>query len=438
MMEKLGSGASASDHLKSRIGKANNAENLLEATLRAISERRSNRLDEISATSIRMEARCAKAEVDHLKAETAAQVYRTCLAKQAQLVCALSGLTARCVVFMDAGVAALNQSEGAQSTIDDLRDAASTCRNTLSDLLGATLEWTEGKAPVTRRSSVSPLSNGDRSMSVSASKSKSGRSSVVVPSPRKTSKSPRKSLRTSLSRVAKTQIKRAHDAERKIVRWKDEEETAICHAISNTPNHSSPVARSVGANSSESDWEDEKTEESVRLTSTSSRRMSLSQRRPRNSRLDPSFLKPHSVPLESLKEVDETKKLAPQFETAILEVEERGKIPLPKARGIGGERRAPSQLFAANPRRSSAIGPVRSSRSRRRSSILQDHPNENGRHFSSARRVAVSENRSPVGGSKPPGVPASGGSMRGVLLASTNIVESIGDSSFKTGKPLWR
>lgn len=90
-----------------QIQKTSNSNAMFDATLRAVSERRSERLDELGIDSIRAGAHSKRAEMDKILAETRESVLQAALDSQAKFASELVGLLARCTVMMGEGGAAL-------------------------------------------------------------------------------------------------------------------------------------------------------------------------------------------------------------------------------------------------------------------------------------------------------------------------------------------
>ena len=261
-------------------------------------------------------------------------------------------------------------------------------------------------------------------------------------------RSPRKSVRLSLSKPIRAPTRRPTEpVERKNVHWKDEEvlveKSVVCVQVDDPFS----VSRALPA-TSESDWEDEKTDESVHLSttmcssaSTSSRRETSTQRRTRNSKLDPGYLKTKMTTLESLKEADESTRILSDRMNQLPSTSSEG-VKEGRLRGIGGERRVPSsQTYARSVRRNSNIGPMRSSRSRRRSSIITitSTNNENAQVHQQdmaggARRVAVIDKGIQSPFHKPKRISGS----RHAPPLPLGLNNANGDVSGGGSRPMWR
>jgi kinesin family protein 18/19 len=221
------------------------------------------------------------------------------------------------------------------------------------------------------------------------------------------------------------------------VQWKDEvgkgtlDDSGPKPIISVTPAEdpsTSTLPRSASFGGSESEWEDEKTEDSLSLSFTASARRDMKPsrssigKRPRASRLEPLFLKSKGFALDSLAEGEEPaspiKRTTPLADRSLNQLPTpddsssagssaaSSSLHVPKERarqGLHGSpaRRGPSTPHVAGMasktgRRRSNIGPLRIEKARRRSSLipkLSPLPREHRRSVGSgARRVpAASE-----------------------------------------------
>lgn len=92
-----------------QLQKTTNSNAMFDATLRAVSERRSERLDEFGIDSIRADAHSKRAEMNKILAETRESVLQAALDSQARFASELVGLLARCTVMMGEGGAALKE-----------------------------------------------------------------------------------------------------------------------------------------------------------------------------------------------------------------------------------------------------------------------------------------------------------------------------------------
>ncbi|KAJ6627563.1 P-loop containing nucleoside triphosphate hydrolase protein [Mycena sp. CBHHK59/15] len=337
-----------------RLRRSSNSSAMFDATMRAVSERRSEKLDDISADNVKLDARCSKAEMERLKAEGERDAMKEAVGDMAETLVALVGMLGRCTVLVGDAAKVLNGPGGANdtskvagllSTVKEKNDEAfmklvghSTETYSADDRGVAALEnfkgyattysrrISSGPAVLQQTSNTSTISHTRRSSSYG---SKAPISNTSAGSPRRTYRAPRQSLRSSLQPYRRASDKDKRGAG-KNVQWRDEAGQGDLDAISVIPADVStsswsasgsstdaaivPVLqRNMSLGGSESEWEDEneKTDDSVSLnflsmslpastrdgTDTSSSRSYGSlgtaggARRSRPSRLDPSFLK---------------------------------------------------------------------------------------------------------------------------------------------------
>lgn len=417
-----------------RLQRSSNSNAMFDATLRAVSERRSEKLDDTSVDNVKLDAMCRRAEMEKLKAQTERDAVRDAVEDLAQIVVKLLGMLGRCTVMVGEAANTLrgpfDKEDGAEITSKKISRFLSSVKEKNDEafklLLGHTTEactevisssldnFQSYGVTFTRRISSGPtvsqplpLSSYNHSRRVS---SYGASNTLTVSPPRRQHKSPRKSLRSSL--VAQP-YRRVSDKEKKAlkagknVQWRDEagqgelddggEKFAAVIVIPASPTNepcssSSAPLRSSSLGGSESDWEDEneKTDDSVSLSfmsmslppSFSSR--STAPRRQRPTRLDPSFLKSKSraSALGSLAEDDESPQTCshPLSEMSMNQMSpgvSRDNLHVPKNRDRGHHgspsRRGPTTPSAtkgSSGRRRSNIGPMRNDKGRRRSSMI--------------------------------------------------------------------
>jgi len=305
---------------------------------------------------------------------------------------------------------------------------------------------------------------------------------AAVPAPRRSSRrasvaqasgsprrfrSPRKSsaMRTSLA-PSRRGVDQEKEKEKKSLRWKDEAgQGNLDDASPNAMTAADPsVSRTISFGGSESEWEDEKTEDSVNFSMSFSASVpnSSGTKRSRSSRLDPSYLKANkgSSALGSLAEDDESpSNVASSRRPGPLS--DRGnqmdngsspsfKLALPKGRSAAAMPRVPGSASKSG-RRRSQVGPVRSEKtSRRRSSLIPQPSPTNGKppFPNGARRVPVESARSPAKRVKRAsllGAPRMSGSMKilksstlpSLVLSASTVFDQNG-SACGAGKPTWR
>lgn len=411
--------------LCARLTRSQNSRNIFEATLRAVSERRSDRLEESSIENVKADAKWRKAEMDRVQAEAERDAFKESFHSQAELVVTLLGMIGRCTVVLKGASCALKTAmedgkDGFEGVVKAIATSLSVTAGKNDDGLAALIGQTtamyvahSGGISVEGIANQSALQSFTRVASSSALRpvSKSSRRSSYnnIASPRKAYKSPRKSLRSSVGQP----YRRVSDKEKKVVQWRDEagkgdlddagqkENPPIISIISSDSAES--IGRSHSVAGSESEWEDERTDDSLNLsfvavpnatssTLPSSSRLSLNLRsstcrRPRPSRLDPGFLKTQGATslgcLQESEENDSPVRRVPPLsdrsmnhsavnddDASILHIPKKGE------HGDSPSRRVPTSTprlgasSAKGIRRRSNVGPMRSERMRRRSSMI--------------------------------------------------------------------
>ncbi|KAF9820955.1 hypothetical protein IEO21_00932 [Rhodonia placenta] len=534
----------AQSALNVRVQRSSNSSAMFDATLRAVGERRSDKLDEFAVDNVKLDARWRKAEMERVKAEARQEVLQEAVTRQAEVVVSLIGMVSRCTVMLgDAsrilGTAVAEGRDGMEATVkalsSSLKHVAEGNDEVFKTLLGHSIAaYAVGAAPQgpssldnfkgypttlgIGRAASGPIAPQHGKPRLSLSRRSSSYGASVPSSPlRKAHKSPRKSLRSSMASAA-LPYRRVSDKDkgkRKGVQWRDEagqgdiddggvgavgptitvfsspDTTTIFSAGASTVGSSSASTstRSMSGLSLESEWEDEKTDDSLQFSfaqpsmhDASSSSISAVRKRPRASRLDPSFLKSKSrgSTLGSLAEDDEdcaaaqgspTKRLGPLSdrnmnrasspEGSTSSTSTIGALHIPKGR----ERHSgsPAKRVPLTPkavglsksmRRRSNIGPTRSDRPRRRSSMIpqlspvdrdaNDSGNSShilGKSMGGARRVPFGNGeRSPAKRPKRMSLlslsSAKSGASARLKLPDAN---SSADISFRgMGKPTWR
>ena len=409
--------------LNARLIRSQNSRNIFEATLRAVTERRSDRLEEFSIENVKADAKWRMAEMDRIRAEAERDALKESLRSQAELVVAFLGMIGRCTVVLGEASRVLKRAmeegkdgiEGAmKATATSLSVAAGKNDDTLAALIGQTTAMYAAHSGgiingVADQSALQPFTRVAASSALKPVAKTSRRSSYnSIASPRKAHKSPRKSLRSSVGQS----YRRVSDKEKKVVQWRDEagkgdlddagqkENPAIISIISSDSAES--IGRSHSVAGSESEWEDERTDDSFNLSFVtvphagpsslpfssrpSSLRFSISGR-PRPSRLDPGFLKTKSATsLGCLQEAEENGspvgRVPPLSERSMNHSarndDDAPTLHIPKK---GDHNDSPSRRLPTSPprlavpstkgtRRRSNVGPMRSERTRRRSSMI--------------------------------------------------------------------
>jgi kinesin family member 18A len=337
----------ADSALSARLQRSLNASNMFEAMVRAVTERRSDRLDETSTENVKLDARWRKAITEKTRAEAEREAMVDAVAEQAKMVVDLLGMVGRyTVVLGDASRSLRTALEDGRDGLDGTARAVAASLRTLVEqndedfqsLVGHTVA---SYAAIPFPSTLDGFKGFTRPKRLSSapselqSRTKTSRSSygmLGMGTPRRNHlKSPRKSLRSSHSGSG-LPYRRPSDKgkEKKVVQWRDEagqgdldearEASILMYAESSQPSISiipapddSSVFSAPSRNSAtESEWEDEKTDESVQLS------FSLPPHNPqqthpgtsrtrRGSRLDTNFLKSRgaSSTLGRLNEDDE-------------------------------------------------------------------------------------------------------------------------------------
>ncbi|KAF8559070.1 kinesin-domain-containing protein [Imleria badia] len=416
--------------LITRLTRAQNSRNIFEATLRAASERRSDRLEEFSIENVKADAKWRKAEMDRVRAEAERDAFKESLRSQAELVVTLLGMIGRCTVVLGEASRALKTAieegkdgvEGAMKAVaTSLSAAAGKNDDTLAALIGQTTATYAARGDGISMNGVAnqalQMFTGVASSSALKHIAKSSRRSSYnnIASPRKAYKSPRKSLRSSVGQS----YRRVSDKEKKVVQWRDEagkgdlddagqkENPPIISIISSDSSES--IGRSHSVAGSESEWEDERTDDSFSLSFVTvpnagpsslpcSSRLSSSLRsgtcrRPRPSRLDPGFLKAKgATSLGCLQEAEEnvspTRRASPLSERSMnlyaRNDDDASTLHIPKKneRSDSPSHRLPTSTprhgvsSTKGTRRRSNGGPFRNERTRRRSSMIPQPADE--------------------------------------------------------------
>lgn len=519
--------------LNARVQRSNNSGAMFDATLRAVSERKLDNLDEISVDNVKLDARWRRAEMEKLKAEARREALREAVEAQAQTVVTLMGLLGRCTVMLKEAGRTLSTTAGegdkdrlcvtAKSLAASLQTISDSNDKTFKSIVGhSTSEYIVGPPAldnfkgypsafgvgrVVSGPTLPPAAEGK------ISRRSSSYGSISLGSPhRKSLRSPRKSLRSSVTN--NVPYRRASDKEskgkKKGVQWRDEagqgdlddgglgagsaptiaiiapglpfvsdpSESISASGFNQMSAPSSRERNTPSRTGSESEWEDEKTEDSFSANlASSSRSFSAStsysaepRRRPRASHLTAGFLKSRSkiAALGSLAETDEERG-SPRRPTPLSDrVMNRSNSPAAStsssnesqtshsarlrhtSSGKRGSSTPSKATSTGKNRRKSNIGPVRVERSRRRSSMIpQLSPKAKGesagdtsmmqKSAGGARRVAVE--RSPAKRPKRTSLLSAPISSRPPSRLTPKVSNSdiAGDSSFRaSSRPTWR
>ena len=361
--------------LSLQVQRSGNSSAIFEATMKAVSERRSEKLDDMSMDNIRLDALRNKADMEAAKASGEREAMRKAVEDLARVVVGLVGMLGRCTVAVGGAADALECAKGeGDAELEDRAKAATTLLRSVKEGNDATFQRLIGHSTagyaINNLSSANAsladayrsyhaftrrISSGPAALQTSASYTSRRLSAAVASPPRRGHRSPRKSIRSSLSQPYRRVVSDKEKKGIKSVQWKDEagqgtlDDGGIQGYSSSRQPQTAPavasasptcvqqngiidkamssIASSSGVSAiparllpssgsspslmagSESEWEDdnEKTEDSITLSifGNSSREgqhssslsssalvsVSASRKRAKPSRLDPSFLK---------------------------------------------------------------------------------------------------------------------------------------------------
>ena len=487
--------------LAARVQRSNNSTSMFEAMLRAVVERRSDRLDEQSMENLKLDARWRKSDLERAKAEGFREAVQNVITEQAKTIVCLLGIIGKYKVLSSETGKLLETSlaekkEGLEDTVgvvaSSMKTISASTEEALKTLIGnaASLDissdsYKDHSSSASRRTSTAPPIPTIKSHLASPSKKphrnspKRGRTSI----PKRRLSDQEKALQKEREKEKK---------EKKGVQWKDEagkgylaesESTiiSVSPSVESTSDLLDPPSippRSVSRTGSESEWEDEKTDDSFNFSffSTSGRdSLSLAGKRPRSSRLDSNFLKSKgSTTLASLTE-DDRENETPRSARAVRRVsplsdrcmnvntasdsipssgiKPMGALHVPKVRDSRSD--SPSKRVPPTPRsfgtksgrRRSNIGPMRNERVRRRSSLIPQMPQDPNASISTGPKRVLAESSTRRSPGKPKRLSllsarlgAAGKARRpstlGVLSFSGDT--SMVDLSVRSNKPTWK
>lgn len=447
--------------------RSSNAENMFEATLRALTERKSDGMDELAVEGIKVEAKYQKEHIDRLKAESYSEFLSRAMANQAQLFANIIGTLVRSTSVMEESSQILSTAprgssdvEG-QVTISDvafqLHKFAENNNCSLKDLVSVDAMSAPPEVPTfsTRHLAIPRAPDAP----VRASPGGASLRRAFRSSPRKA----RASLAPTALRPMGRRSSTAKPSEKKkAVQWKDEVSRDDLDKELVSVFNEVTVIRPPSTCGSESDWEDEKTEDSMSnsFASTSSRNgppVRTAARRSRASRLDPSFLKSRPSPLSSLAESDELNMSVGAADTARREslLTDRANLcHFPTPPDSSSSANSTSVEYGSSPngrekRRRSSAGPQRHERARRRSSLLPipSPPlasRENAAAKNKPRRVQIGQTpvkrakRSSLLGNARSSTSMRMSMLKGPIPSFQVDPNGSGDLSFKGPKPTWR
>ncbi|KAG8960479.1 kinesin-like protein Klp5 [Tulasnella sp. 419] len=423
---------------RQRQSRGSNAEALFDATLRAATERKTDRLEEEHVETIRADAKLRRMELDVMKLQAREGVLKESLSEQAEILTTLVSALSKCTTLMKESANALeNASSSSESDMGTaiqpiagaLAKMVKSNDQTFVTLLGsksAVISTVESSLPdytyhppaqtAPRRSSISIPST-------SKARRHSSSSSAAIPSHHR---SPRKQNATRLSIVPSVGPyvrPEGRKGEKKSLRWRDEAGEGKLDDRSLVLDNSSTKPESA----SEAEWEDIKTEDSLSVSNSSvdgslpllfpkpseASNENILGRRVRSSRFDAAFLKPQAPTLSMLAEVEDENLRSPK---KLPPLGERSNQPPPSepsssSSSIKGPGTPPRPVAArkvplsvSKGRRRSNIGPMRIEKTRRRSSLIpQLSPNTSSLSRSTTatssdahRRQTEPDRRSPV------------------------------------------
>ena len=422
------------------------------------------------------------------KSEAMQEALKLAITSQVDLTTRLLGMLARCTTILKDGCSALHGIERAsnEGVPHSLGDIASSLERlvqsndvALSTIVGGSANHTtqEGNSLLSftdyKFDSAIPIQSAQTQAKTRVTRRISNGVTISAATPsRRMHRTPRKSLRSSIAINSLYGRRSAPDKsaeKKKGVQWKDEVGKGSLDDRSFTPTTSMSSIRSDSPRISEGDWEDEKWEDSASSSvKTSTSGVQTNQIPRRMSRLDPSFLKSRSgsSSLSTLPERDETgpgnagvpskpfSDRSNHSREGTAEESNMDDLRITK----GKERESPSlpSTFTApgsiGKRRRSHIGPVRSEKIRRRSSLIPSPSSERDRETENTpdpsknklqpQRIATSrtpkrpKRMSLLGSAARSGPLARSSYLRGNFSGSE--ANSSSESCSKAPRPSWR
>lgn len=486
-----------SSQLAFQLSRSRNADNMFEAMLRAVTERRSHKLEEVDIENIKLEAQFQRSEIARKKSDAMQEALKLALSSQMDVNAHVCGILVRCTAMLKSGNFALQCradgiNEATPSTLGDMAKSLKTFAESndaaLRSIMGETAEKTfyEGSSRLSFTgydpiSIISPpaQSTENQTKTRGSRRMSNGGAGTASAINRRIHRTPRKSMRPSLAANHLYGRRATLDKpaeKKKGVQWKDEAGKGSLDDRSFTATLSISTFRSESPRISEGDWEDERTEDSSSSSFvTSIPNASSAAGTRRLGRLDPSFLKSRngSISLSSLPEKDESGiNISAGPSKPFLDRSNQIQAPttfdsnagdsnmtdLQATKGKGREsplRRLPSTLKvpgSIGKRRRSNIGPVRSEKVRRRSSLLPSPLPERDREIENSReslkngpqRVPIvrTPSKRPKRLSMSGSAARSGSSARSSLLyrgsTSYSDANTSNDSSSRISRPTWR
>lgn len=480
--------------LAGRIQRSNNSTSMFEAMLRAVVERRSDRLDAQSMENLKLDARWKKSEMERAKADGFCEAAQDIIAEQTKTIVGLLGIIGRYKVFSSETGKLLEASLVGKDGLEDTVGVVASSTKTISTSTDEALKTLVGNAAPL---DTPPDSYKDHSSSVNRRTSTippipTIKAHLASPSKKPHRNSPKKG-RTSIPRRRLSDQEKALQKERekekkekKGVQWRDEagkgylaESESMIISVSPSVESTSDLLdvpsippRSSSRAGSESEWEDEKTDDSFNFSffSASGRdSLSLAGKRPRPSRMDPGFLRAKgSTTLASLTE-DDRENETPKSARAVRrvsplsdrcmnvntpsEIKPMGALQVPKVRDTHPDsptKRVPAtaRSFGNKPsRRRSNIGPMRNERVRRRSSLIAQLPQDANASINTGPKRVLAESSTRRSPGKPKRLSllsarlgATGKPRRPSTLGMISFSgdTSMVDLSIRGNKPTWK
>ena len=412
--------------LATRVQRSNNSTSMFEAMLRAVVERRSDRLDEQSMENLKLDVRWRRSEMERAKAEGFREAAQGVIAEQAKTIVGLLGIIGKYkVVSSEAGKLLETSLEEKRESLEDTVGVVASSMKTISTSTDEALRTLVGNSVSLDLPPTSYKDYSSRRASTIPS-IPTIKAHLASPSKKSHRNSPKKG-RTSIPKRRLSDQEKALQKERekekrekKGVQWRDEagkghlaESESMIISVSPSVESASDLLevpsippRSTSRTGSESEWEDEKSDDSFNfsfLSMPGRDSLSLAGKRPRSSRMDPGFLKSKGSTLASLTEDDrenESPRSArtirrvsplsdrcmnvntPSESTSAGGIKPMGALHVPKVWDAHLDSPAkripptPRSFGTKSGRRRSNIGPMRSERVRRRSSLIHQLPQD--------------------------------------------------------------
>ena len=487
--------------LVTRIQRSNNSTSMFEAMLRAVIERRSDRLDEQTMENLKLDVRWRRSEMERTKAEGFREAAQGVIAEQAKTIVGLLGIIGKYkVVSSETGKLLETSLEERKDSLEDTVNVVASSMKTISTSTDEALRTLVGNSVSL---DLPPTSYKDYSSSASRRTSTipsipTIKAHLASPSKKQHRNSPKKG-RTSIPKRRLSDQEKALQKERekekrekKGVQWRDEagkghlaESESMIISVSPSVESASDLLevpsippRSTSRTGSESEWEDEKSDDSFNfsfLSMPGRDSLSLAGKRPRSSRMDPGFLRSKgSTTLASLTE-DDRENESPRSARAIRRVsplsdrcmnvntpsegtsaggiKPMGALHVPKDRDTHPDSPAkrvpptPRSFGTKSGRRRSNIGPMRSERVRRRSSLIHQLPQDANTSINAGPKRVLTESSARRSPGKPKRLSllsarlGATGKLRrpstlGMLSFSGDT--SMADLSARGSKPTWK